>query len=319
MTAVAAGATPERAGGVPAHGRTGPVVVALGGGHGLSATLRAVRQYAGAITGIVSVADDGGSSGRLRRAFGIPAPGDLRKCLVALAEPGSIWADAFEHRFTASELEGHALGNIVLAGLTEVTGDFERAIDLANSLLAGVGRLVPATREPVVLKATYRTWAGGPEREVHGQANVKETGGITGVSVVPDDPEVPVAALDAIAAADQIVVGPGSLFTSILAVASVPAIRDALAGASGQKVYVANLQEQRPETDGFDVAAHVDALHAHGVAVDVVLHDPITLPLGRVDGPRVVGAALAAANTRLHDPLRLAKALAALLDVPMVA
>jgi uncharacterized cofD-like protein len=233
---------------------------------------------------------------------------------VALAEPGGIWGEAFEHRFSASELEGHALGNIVLAGLTEVTGDFERSIELANSLLGGIGRLVPATREPVALKATYRTFAGGPEREIHGQANVKETGGITGVSLVPADPAVPEAALAAIAAADQIVIGPGSLFTSVLAVAAVPAVRDALAASAGQKVYVANLQEQRPETEGFDVAAHVDALVRHAVPVDVVLHDPATLRLGDVRGPTVRVAPLAAANTRLHDPTLLAAALAQVLE-----
>ena len=147
-----------------------PRVVALGGGYGLSTSLRAIRRYAHDITGIVSVADDGGSSGRLRRAFGIPAPGDLRRCLVALAEPDSPWAEAFEHRFAASELEGHPLGNILIAGLAETTGDFGEAIRLALRLLGGVGNVIPATKGPVALKATW-------EREQRGVSTVGEVEG----------------------------------------------------------------------------------------------------------------------------------------------
>lgn len=289
-------------------------VVALGGGFGLSTTLRALRGYASQITGIVSVADDGGSSGRLRRAFGIPAPGDLRRCLIALAEDGSPWAEAFDHRFNASELEGHPLGNIVLAGLTETTGDFASAIDLALRLLGGVGRVIPATAEPVMLKATWTRAAGGIQviGEVEGEAAVGRTRGVTGISLVPPDPAVPQAALDAIAAADQIVIGPGSLFTSILAVVAVPAIREALRVAGGRRVYVANLAEQHPETTGFDVAAHVRALVEHGVCVDAVLHDPWELPVGSMDGVRWVPAPLADDTGRYHDPARLAEALSRL-------
>ena len=293
---------------------TGPRVVALGGGFGLSTSLRAIRRYAHDITGIVSVADDGGSSGRLRRAFGIPAPGDLRRCLVALAEPDSPWADAFEHRFAASELEGHPLGNIVIAGLTETTGDFATAIQLALKLLGGVGRVIPATTEPVSLKATWERQQRGVSiaGEVEGEHRVGLTAGLTGVSVIPRDPEVSAAALQALAEADQIVIGPGSLYTSILAVLAVPGIRDAIAAASGQRVYVANLAAQHPETTGYDVAAHVVALRNHGIEVDVIVHDPACLTLGDIGAcsdARLVGAPIARPNRHGHDVVALAVAL----------
>jgi hypothetical protein len=160
-------------------------VVALGGGHGLAATLSAVRRYADDLCAIVSVADDGGSSGRLRAAFGIPPPGDLRKCLVALADPASMWTSAFEHRFDAGELEGHAFGNLVLAGLAASTGDFEVALAEAGRLLGAQGRVVPATVEPVVLKAAVRGAGGDGDDSITGQVAVGRSEGIAGVSLVP--------------------------------------------------------------------------------------------------------------------------------------
>ncbi len=307
--------TPDRRRGDGTLVPGGPHVVAIGGGYGLSTTLRAARRFSGRITGIVSVADDGGSSGRLRKAFGIPAPGDLRRCLVALAEPGSVWAEAFEHRFNASELEGHPLGNIMLAGLTETLGSFGAAIDEALALLGGVGRVFPATDDPVTLIATYRRSAGSKEQPisvfgtVEGEVKVGATLGLTSVAVSPPDPAVPKGALAAIRDADLICVGPGSLFTSVLAVVAVPRIGHAIAMARGRTVYVANLGEQHPETSGFDVAMHVEALRAHGVEVDVVVHDPATLTLGNLGRVEVVGRPLSDTTGRLHDPLLLAEAL----------
>ncbi len=294
-------------------------VVALGGGHGLAASLSAIRRYADDVSAIVSVADDGGSSGRLRAAFGISPPGDLRKCLVALADGDSMWSDAFEHRFTAGELQGHALGNIVIAGLAATTGDFELALAEAGRLLGAVGRVMPATTEPVVLRAEVRPCDGdgvpdgnSDPPDVEGQVAVASCGRIARVSLVPPDAKPPPAALEAIASADQIVLGPGSLFTSVLAVGAVPALRDAVAAASGQKVYVCNLGSQQAETSGYDVAAHVDALRAHGLAVDVVLYHPGALPLGRLD-VQGVGRAIARPDGLAHDPARLAVALADLI------
>ena len=279
-------------------------VVALGGGHGLAATLQAVRRYADDICAIVSVADDGGSSGRLRAAFGIPPPGDIRRCLVALAGSESLWTRAFEHRFDAGELEGHAFGNLVIAGLADATGDFSAALEEAGRLLGAVGRVVPATVEPVVLKAVVR----GATDAVQGQVAVGNASRIVGVSLVPADPRPPPAALEALADADQVVIGPGSLFTSVLAAVAVPALRDALAATRARKVYVCNLREQHPETTGYDVAAHVRALSAHGLDVDVVLYDPGALPVGLLMVPGIE-VPLARPDGLAHDPVPLAAAL----------
>ena len=186
----------------------GPRVVAVGGGHGLAASISAVRRYAGDVTAIVSVADDGGSSGRLREALGISPPGDLRRCLVAMGDPDSLWARAFEHRFDAGELEGHSLGNVVIAGLSATTGDFLAALEEAARLV-GVGpggRVLPATAHPVVLEAE------GESGTVRGQLAVATgtaAGRIKRVSILPADAGTPPAALAAVAEADQVVVGPG--------------------------------------------------------------------------------------------------------------
>lgn len=287
----------------------GPRVVALGGGHGLAATLAAVRSYSGDITAIVSVADDGGSSGRLRAAFGGPAPGDVRRCLVALADPSSLWTTAFEHRFGAGEMEGHAFGNLVIVGLAQVLGDFPAALAEAGRLLGAVGAVIPATREPVSLRALVRAPDGQGPVAVEGQVAVGQTAGIAGVFLVPDEPDPPAEALAALAAADQVVLGPGSLFTSVLAVTAVPAIRQALASTPGRRVYVCNLRPQQPETAGLtDVAGHVAALAAHGVEVDVVLCHPGALPVGNLSVP-CVERPVADDSGSVHDPLRLAAAL----------
>ncbi len=289
----------------PALTPGGPRVVALGGGHGLAGTLTAVRSYASQVTAVVSVADDGGSSGRLRQAFSIPAPGDLRRCLVALGDPTSPWSGFFEHRFDAGELEGHALGNLVIAGLASALGDFSAALEEAGRLVGCAGRVLPASTIPVVLKAEA---AGGP---VEGQVNVSSAGRISAVSLVPPDAPAPPAAIASIAEADQIVLGPGSLFTSVLAAAIVPEVTEALAATSAQTVYVCNLRPQLPETDDFDVGAHVAALADHGVHPDVVLCHPGALARGDC-AVEVVERPVAGASGLAHDPALLATALAGL-------
>jgi len=288
-----------------------PSVVALGGGHGLAASLGAIRRYADVVTAIVSIADDGGSSGRLRSAYGVAPPGDLRKCLVALAEADSTWGRAFEHRFEGGELDGHALGNLIIAGLAAVDGDFEAALAEAGRLLGIRGTVVPATTEPVVLEAVVHSGDGASRGSVQGQVAVATAGRIATVSLVPADARPPRAALAALADADQVVLGPGSLFTSVLAVAVVPAIREALEATSAPKVYVSNLRVQQPETAGYDLGAHLDALAAHGVDVDVVLAHPGALPRGRVS-VEVVEHPVARDDGRAHDPARLASALQSL-------
>jgi uncharacterized cofD-like protein len=287
-----------------------PRVVALGGGHGLAASLRAVRRYASDVTAIVSVADDGGSSGRLREAFGIPAPGDLRRCLVALGDPESLWGRAFEYRFETGELEGHAFGNLVIAGLAASTGDFTTALTEAGRLLGAMGRVLPATAGPVVLKADV---AG---EEIVGQVRVQDAlGPKSRVSLVPADAEPPPDAVAAIAGAQQVILGPGSLYTSVLAVAAVPALRAALAGRTGGRIYVCNLRPQLPETAGFDAAAHVRALRDHGVDVDLVIHDPSWMPTGTLD-TRVIEAAVGRPEGFAHDSERLAAVLEQLASGP---
>jgi uncharacterized cofD-like protein len=305
--------TERREPGTPA---SEPSVVALGGGHGLAAALRAVRRYTSSITAIVSVADDGGSSGRLRRALGVLPPGDLRRCLVALADdPG--WASAFEYRFTAGDLEGHALGNLVLVGLTETTGDFTAALDAAGRLLGIVGRVLPATTEPVVLKAEIGEPNAG-SREIEGQVAIENSRDIRRVDLVPADVAAPAAALDALARADQVVLAPGSLYTSLLPVLCVQGVRDAITASSGRVVQVANLRQQLPETAGLDGTDHLRAVLAHGARVDTFLYaDDGTLAVSpdavRALGVEAVSARLARSHGLAHDPERLASALQALL------
>jgi uncharacterized cofD-like protein len=291
----------------------GPAVVALGGGHGLAVVLRAARGYAGSLTAVVTVADDGGSSGRLRRDLGVPAPGDLRKCLVALASENSGWRAAFEHRFEVGELGGHALGNLIIVGLAETLGDFGAAVDEAGRLLEVVGRVVPATTEGVVLKADVEGEA------VEGQVAVENSPGrIRKVGLVPDDADASPAALAAIAGADQVVLAPGSLYTSLLPVLCVRAIRDAVGAARGRVVQVSNLRPQPPETDGLDATAHLRAVREHGGRVDVFLYqrdgvlaaDESTI---RAWGIEPVAADVDSASGLVHDPARLATALQALL------
>ncbi|MGH9008003.1 MAG: gluconeogenesis factor YvcK family protein [Acidimicrobiales bacterium] len=286
---------------------SGPKVVAIGGGHGTAVTLRAATRYTDAITAIVSVADDGGSSGRLRELLDVVALGDMRKCLVALADEHEPLAIAFERRFEEGELAGHALGNLVLAGLVGATGDLVSAIDEAARLLGARGRVLPATTEPVVLKADA---SGG---EVEGQVAVSRTGRIRSVSLVPGDAGPPGCAAEAVAAADQVVIGPGSLYTSVLAAAAVPELARAIAETSAQRVFVCNLRPQIPETQGYDVGQHLSALAAHGVPVDRVLCDTSAgMALGTVELP-VTDTGLTDPAGRVHDPGRLAEALSGLL------
>jgi uncharacterized cofD-like protein len=275
----------------------GPKVVAIGGGHGLAQSLRAVRQYASQVTAVVSVADDGGSSGRLRELLGIPAPGDLRRCIGALLPEPSALGDALEYRFSRGELAGHAFGNLLIAAMAASTGDFVSGVQEATRALSAVGSVLPATEVPVVLKA--QTGLG----EIVGQALVNKSAEIVTVSLVPSDAPPPQAVLESISEADQIVLGPGSLFTSVLAACIVPGIREALCSARAERVYVANLREQLPETAGFDVSMLVRSLCDHDVPVDVVVADSTALAIGRFpDDIALVVADVAAEGLREHDP-----------------
>ncbi|MGI5212754.1 gluconeogenesis factor YvcK family protein [Plantactinospora sp. CA-290183] len=299
---------------MPGSGVAGgrPRVVVLGGGRGLTATVRAVRAYAGRTTAVVATADDSGSTGRLRSSMAIPAPGDVRRCMIAMAGLEDLpLGRAFEHRFAGTDVEGHALGNLLLAGMTAVTSHFLGAIDEVSRLLGldpEVAATLPATVNPVDLSATT---VGGTE--VFGQYAVSKTPGIARVWLHPPDVHAPERVVAAILDADQIVLGPGSLYTSILAAALVPDIHLALAEAQAREVYVCNLEPEDAETLGYDVAAHVAALVAHGVEPDVVLVSrDCALPLGDVKID-VVQASLAAPDGTAHDSDKLAVALTDLL------
>jgi uncharacterized cofD-like protein len=282
-------------------------VVAIGGGHGTAVTLKAARRYAGTLTGVVSVADDGGSSGRLRELLNVVALGDIRKCLVALADEDSALAAAFERRYDEGELAGHALGNLILLGLVDATGDLVQGVREAAVLLGAHGDVLPATAEPVVLKAE------SAQGTVAGQVAVMGTGDLWAVSLVPEDAQPPPLAVERILQADQVIIGPGSLFTSVLAAVSVQGIAEAVASTKAQVVYVCNLRPQVPETAGYDVGAHVAALARHNVTVDVVVCDSIQgMAIGATEVP-VRDVPLTGENDLVHSPARLAQTLAGLL------
>lgn len=287
-----------------------PRVVALGGGHGLAASLQAAQTFASNIVGVVSVADDGGSSGRIRRELGLPAPGDLRRCLSALASDDSLIARSLEHRFESGSLEGHPLGNLLLAGLAEAGGDFQQAISEVARLVGAVGTIYPATNGPVTLVATT---AEGP---IRGQVTIEESSDIRDLRFDPAKPAAPQAAVTAILNADQIIIGPGSLFTSVLACVLVPDILAALRAAPGQRVFVANVANDRAEARGFDLGAHVDTLHSYGIPVDVVLADgpgdDPDEPMARIGGCPIVHAPIAASDGWGHRPDRLGRSLGSL-------
>jgi uncharacterized cofD-like protein len=286
----------------------GPSVVAVGGGHGLATTLRAARLYAGRVCAVVSVADDGGSTGRLRAASPRPAPGDLRKCLVALAGSDAPIVAAMEHRFGSGELEGHAFGNLLIAALEESEGDLLAALDEAGRLLDCVGRVLPSTTEPIELRA--RVDSGGV---VRGQVAVGERTDLRTVAIEPADAPACELAVRAILDADQVVLGPGSLYTSVLAATAVRGVAEAVRATGAQVVYVCNLRPQVSETAGYRVVDHVEALARHGLEPDVVLYDPST-----IDGAEGVAGArpvhVARPNGLAHDPVLLGEALAAALS-----
>lgn len=290
-------------------------VVGIGGGHGLATTLKAARMYADDVAAVVTVADDGGSSGRLTTELGIPPPGDIRNCLVALADGGPL-AEMFQHRFEQGTLEGHPIGNLVIAALAEMRGNFAAAVEETGRLLGSHGKVFPATTELVKLSALVE---GGV---VQGQVAVAQTTmPIHSVHLVPPDPRAHPEAVAAILDADQVVIGPGSLFTSLIATLLVPGIRDALAETSAARVFVCNARIQKGETEGMDAAQHVEALlvHAGSNSIDTVLLQSPAAPDGVLLGRepwRWPDISVVEADVRRvdggHEPELLAKALASL-------
>lgn len=289
--------------------------VALGGGHGLSRTLRALPEVARHVTAVITAADDGGSSGRLRRDLGVLPPGDLRMALAALC-PDPALVELLQHRFRDGELGGHSLGNLVLVALAELEGDVVAGLDRAGRLLGARGRVLPCSPQPLTLKADA---AGG---SVEGQAQVQQCTDLREIALIPPDPPATPEAVAAVADADLLVLGPGSLFTSLLPNLLVPALGEAVVAATATTVLVANLREQPGETEGLTLGDHLAALREHrpGLRPDVVLVHDGRAPAGagaplRIDGaddpPRIVRADLLDGHDG-HDPVALARALAAL-------
>jgi len=238
----------------------GPKIVAVGGGHGLSHLLFGLKEYSSNITAIVTVADSGGSSGRLREEFNIVAPGDIRNCLVALSDAPALMGELFQFRFSQdSQLQGHNFGNLFLTAMVQLTGDFEKAVKESSKVLAIRGRVIPSTVSNVHLIAEY---ADGTVTK--GEADIpKKSVKINRVFLSPENPSATPEAVEAIADADVVVLGPGSLYTSILPNLVIKDIAKALATSSAFKIYVCNVMTQQGETDGYNASDHVSAIVDH--------------------------------------------------------
>ncbi|HOA70307.1 MAG TPA: YvcK family protein [Bacillota bacterium] len=236
-----------------------PKLVVIGGGTGLATVLRGLKAFDCNITAIVTVADDGGSSGLLRKDMGILPPGDIRNCLLALAEAEPEMTALFNHRFSKGKLKGHCFGNLFLAAMTEMTGDFQEAIRAMSRILAVKGKVLPATLSDVSLVAEMDDGS-----VVFGETAIPlAKGKIKQLRLQPEDPPALDDAVDEIRAADGIIIGPGSLFTSIIPNLLVRGIRQAVAEAAGCKLYICNVMTQPGETDGFDVLDHIQAIQDH--------------------------------------------------------
>jgi uncharacterized cofD-like protein len=238
----------------------GPRIVAIGGGTGLSTLLRGLKGYSANITAIVAVADDGGSSGRLRQQLGIVPPGDIRNCIAALADAEPLMTQLMQYRFPpGSGLDDHAFGNLFIAAMTAVTGDFEEAVRESNRVLAVRGQVLPATSVPLNLGAVLVSG-----RRLTGQVAISHAEEpIDHVTIEPSDVRASSEALERILEADLVVIGPGSLFSSVLPNLLISDIRDAVAAANGLRVYVCNVATQPGETGSFSAAEHLEALFAH--------------------------------------------------------
>ncbi len=241
----------------------GPKVVAIGGGTGMATLLRGLKRHTSNITAIVTVADDGGSSGRLRRSLGVLPPGDFRNCIAALADDEALITQLFQYRFGAGDgLEGHSFGNLFISAMAEVTGSFERALVESSRVLTIQGRVIPATVQDVTLVGDLRS----PEAvyRVEGESAIPAaTGSIERVFLQPDDAPAYPEAVQAILAANLIVAGPGSLYTSVIPNLLVRDIAAAVRASRAVKVYVCNVATQPGETDGYSVLDHVKALEQH--------------------------------------------------------
>lgn len=265
------------------HQRRGPKVVAIGGGTGLAVLLRGLKAHTSNLTAIVTVADDGGSSGHLRRELGVLPPGDIRNCLAALADDEALLTQLFQYRFSqGAGLDGHAFGNLFIAAMDGVTGDFERAVLESSRVLAVQGRILPTTLEQVTLCADLREEAGQLE-EVEGESQIPLARlPIERVFLKPPYVRAYPEAIQAILDADLVSIGPGSLYTSVLPNLLVEDIARALCATRAPRVYVCNVATQLGETEGYDLGDHLAALGAHVARecfTHVLANDNLTIPI----------------------------------------
>lgn len=309
-----------------------PAVAALGGGHGLAATLTAMRRLTDRLTAIVTVADDGGSSGRLRDEFGILPPGDLRMALAALCgddADGRLWAEVLQSRFAGDgPLGGHAVGNLLIAGLWQTLSDPVEGLEMVGQLLGIRGRVLPMSSVPLAIEADVvglRQEAPDELSVVRGQAQVASTSGrVMAVRLDPDRPPAHPAALDALRKADYIVLGPGSWFTSVLPHLLVPELADALVTSRAKRILILNLVPAA-ETAGFSPSEHIDVLaeHAPTLRLDHVIADErfvgrdhhLSRYVGSLGASLHVGRLGMLDGSPRHDPRLLAAALAEIMTL----
>jgi len=298
-----------------------PAVVALGGGHGLSATLRALRHVSDQLTALVTVADDGGSSGRLRQELNCLPPGDLRMALAALCgddEWGRTWSGALQTRFkTDGQLGNHAIGNLLIAGLWQMFGDPVTGLDWVGRLLGARGRVLPITTVPLVIGADVVQPDGTPAELVGQSALAKTESRIDHLWIEPANPPACSEAVAAIHQADWIVLGPGSWYTSVIVHLLVPELAEALVETAAHRLLTLNLTTET-ETDGLTAVDHLRVLHEHapGLRIDVVLADPTSVEnipeaqaaAGLLGAELVLRPVAEGDGTATHDPLRLASA-----------
>ena len=298
--------------------------MALGGGHGLAASLSALRRVTTRLTGVVTVADNGGSSGRLREEFAGLPPGDLRMALAALCgddEWGRTWADVLQHRFRSDgPLNDHAVGNLLITAIWDLLGDHVQGLDLVGELLGARGRVLPMAAVPLDIEADVHL-ASAPDRltEVRGQVQVaKVDGQVVSVRLVPAEPPACPEAVQAVLDAEWVIIGPGSWFTSVMPTLLVPQLRDALTATAARRALVLNLSGTDQETEGLTPTDHLEVLAAHApeLGLDVVIADPALVDdrgaleaAARRLGARLLVADVAREETAgEHDAARLAAA-----------
>jgi uncharacterized cofD-like protein len=303
----------------------------IGGGTGLSTLLRGLKVHTANLTAIVSVADDGGSSGRLRRSLNLPPPGDIRACLAALSADEDLLTQLFQYRFRkGEELDGHSFGNLFIAALSGVTGSFQEGILDAGRVLGIRGHVLPSTAQDIILVADKEMASAGKAVRVEGESHITEgLGRIRRVQIEPSDPRAYPLTLQAILNADMIVIGPGSLFTSVLPNLLIPEITSAIQASKAFKVFVCNVATQLGETDHMDCCDHLAAIEAHieSNLVDLVVVNnnlDVNLPDGieavdpTLDGscpvPQYAADLIDRTNPTRHDERVLAETLIALLE-----